>query len=130
MTDDDIPTDAQMLALRDRWEKLRVYGNLARDFSDEEQAHITWALRAAQQCIPFRKSGHTIPGPPSALEKQDAPAPQGPPDKCPHCGANLVGDEIPENRRHMFGGSTHYSRVMAIDDRDRTTHYECPDCGR
>lgn len=52
-------------------------------------------------------------------------------DNCPHCGASLTGDEIPENRREMFGGATHFSRARAIYDRerDRTDHFECPDCG-
>lgn len=49
---------------------------------------------------------------------------------CPHCNANLVGDEIPENRRHNFGGATHGSRIIAVYDqaRDRTAYFKCPDC--
>lgn len=50
--------------------------------------------------------------------------------ECPHCGANLVGAEIPLTHREYFGGKTHGSRLIAIydRDRDRTSHYECPDC--
>lgn len=49
---------------------------------------------------------------------------------CPHCGANLQGDEIPETHRAHFGGRAHYSRIIAIYDPelDQTTHYKCPDC--
>lgn len=52
-------------------------------------------------------------------------------DKCPHCNANLIGDEIPENRREFFGGATHGSRLIAIYNRDtdRTEYFKCPDCG-
>lgn len=53
-------------------------------------------------------------------------------DKCPHCGADLKGDEIPEQHRESFGGYTHFSRRISIYDmdKDRTTHYQCPDCKR
>lgn len=49
---------------------------------------------------------------------------------CPHCGANLVGDEIPEKYREHFGGATHGSRLIAHVDpiRDRCIEWECPDC--
>lgn len=51
-------------------------------------------------------------------------------DKCPHCGASLIGAEIPENRREFFGGATHGSRLIAHVDRDtdNVTYFECPDC--
>ena len=51
-------------------------------------------------------------------------------DKCPLCGANLRGDEIPQEHRQHYGNKTHFSRVFAIYDRgrDRTVEYQCPDC--
>lgn len=51
-------------------------------------------------------------------------------DKCPHCGADFKGAEIPEKDRPMFGNHTHFSRRISIYDmdKDRTTHYQCPDC--
>lgn len=53
-------------------------------------------------------------------------------DHCPHCKTSLIGEPIPEKDRHHFGGSTHFRREIAIYDRDRdeTTHFRCPDCGK
>lgn len=28
--------------------------------------------------------------------------------KCPECGVSWVGDEIPEESRNLYGGSTHF----------------------
>jgi len=52
-------------------------------------------------------------------------------DRCPSCGVDLTGDPIPEESRHFYGSHTHFSRRIGIYDfeRDRTTHWECPDCG-
>lgn len=41
-------------------------------------------------------------------------------DTCPHCGADLRGAEIPEERRQFYGAGatearTHYSRVLGIE---------------
>jgi hypothetical protein len=49
---------------------------------------------------------------------------------CPLCQADLTGAPIPVEDWEDFGG-THFSRAIAIYDqnRDRTTHYRCPDCG-
>lgn len=51
----------------------------------------------------------------------------------PKCTADLSGAEIPADLRNPFYGTTetHYSRVIGIydRDRDRTTHWRCPDCG-
>jgi hypothetical protein len=47
---------------------------------------------------------------------------------CPHCKANLVGDPIPEATRELFGNKTHFHRIIAVVDRDRCIHYQCPDC--
>jgi len=53
------------------------------------------------------------------------------PNKCPACNANLQGEPIPEKSREHFGNATHFSRVIGIYDtrRDRTTDWQCPDCG-
>ena len=49
--------------------------------------------------------------------------------KCPHCGANLIGHEIPEKDRHYFGGATHFNRQIGIEyDNDCIEAWECPDC--
>jgi hypothetical protein len=52
-------------------------------------------------------------------------------ETCPICASDLEGDEIPELERLHFGGKTHFSRKIAIYDRDadRTVAFECPDCG-
>lgn len=49
---------------------------------------------------------------------------------CPHCGADLIGEEIPEKQRQMFGGHTHFNRLIGQydPDRDRVVQWECPDC--
>lgn len=51
---------------------------------------------------------------------------------CPHCGADFTGGPIRETHREHFGGKTHFSRLIAVSDRelDRCTHYQCPDCGK
>jgi rubredoxin len=50
---------------------------------------------------------------------------------CPHCGASLVGQEIPEKYRESFGGATHGSRVIGIEcwGDDYISSWRCPDCG-
>lgn len=52
------------------------------------------------------------------------------PDLCPVCEASWVGDEIPPENRHHYGGLTHFRRWIAIYDwyRDVTVAYACPDC--
>lgn len=52
--------------------------------------------------------------------------------ECPHCKANLVGEEILEAARENYGGHSHFSRLVGIydRDRDRTSHFVCPDCGK
>ena len=54
-----------------------------------------------------------------------------PPTECPQCHADLRGGEIPLCDRAAFGGESRFSRCIAIYDRDkdRTTHWRCPDCG-
>lgn len=55
---------------------------------------------------------------------------------CPACGADLTGAEIPEQHRHMYGGRTHFSRVIGIEysydhsERyDGVSEWNCPECG-
>jgi hypothetical protein len=40
--------------------------------------------------------------------------------ECPNCHANLIGAEIPEKSRELFGNHSHFSRVIGIErDNDR-----------
>lgn len=51
---------------------------------------------------------------------------------CPHCGADLRGKEIPaEYQKPMYGGQTHYSRIIGVQVRgvyDGVLFWKCPDC--
>lgn len=49
---------------------------------------------------------------------------------CPVCKTDLRGAEIAEENRELYGGKTHYSRVIGIYSReqDRTVAWRCPDC--
>ena len=51
-------------------------------------------------------------------------------DNCPNCGTSLLDKPIPEESRHMYGGKTHFRRVIGIYSReqDRTVAWRCPDC--
>lgn len=44
----------------------------------------------------------------------------------------MQGSEIPEEMQHLYGGATHFSRVIGIYsmDEDRTIAWQCPDCGQ
>ncbi len=51
-------------------------------------------------------------------------------DNCPHCGVSLIGDPIPEDRRHHYSG-THWRREIGIEyprKYDGVWEWECPDC--
>lgn len=50
-------------------------------------------------------------------------------ERCPHCGAQLQGDPIPEADRPMFG-ATHFSRRIGLSswEQDRVYAWRCPDC--
>lgn len=52
------------------------------------------------------------------------------PDTCPVCGSSWIGDEIPVESLHHYGGATHYRRCIGIYDiyRDERVAYACPDC--
>jgi len=51
--------------------------------------------------------------------------------RCPECQADWRGHRIPAMWRKMYGGHTHFSRVISISDMnlDRTIAWRCPDCG-
>jgi hypothetical protein len=51
--------------------------------------------------------------------------------ECPHCGANLIGQEIPKESQHHFGGATNFLRLigMEYDGDDCISAWRCPDCG-
>ena len=52
-------------------------------------------------------------------------------EKCPHCGVSLIGNEIPEENRHLFGGATHFYRdilVSVLGVYDGYLFHRCPDC--
>jgi hypothetical protein len=51
------------------------------------------------------------------------------PDECPSCGADFQGEPIPEERRHWYGGATHFRRCVGISDGDSIHTWVCPDCG-
>jgi hypothetical protein len=64
------------------------------------------------------------------------------PDNCPHCGASLLGGEIPEHINQPFqfsdgtwhkpyGDATHWRREIGVEVQggyDGVLYYECPDC--
>lgn len=51
-------------------------------------------------------------------------------ETCPFCGANFQGESIPEEQQEMFGGSTHFSRLIGVSDWDSVYAWQCPDCKR
>lgn len=49
---------------------------------------------------------------------------------CPGCGVSLLGDEIPEHLRDLYGGRTHYWRAIIVKQVSFTALCRCPDCGQ
>lgn len=47
---------------------------------------------------------------------------------CPKCGANWQGGEIPVESRKMYGGASHFSRLIGIVENDMVARWQCPDC--
>lgn len=47
---------------------------------------------------------------------------------CPHCGENLVGNEIEPTRRDFYGNRTHYSKLIGVSNGDSVMFYKCPAC--
>ena len=63
----------------------------------------------------------------------DAERQMGDTDTCPHCDADLRGQEIDPQYRDWYGGETHYSRVIGVEVRglyDGVLYWQCPDCGK
>lgn len=63
-----------------------------------------------------------------------AKEPPEPPDNCPHCGASLIGDPIPEKYRSLgwYGSATHWRREVGFEVPevyDGMLFWACPDCG-
>ncbi|TVY06912.1 hypothetical protein [Paenibacillus cremeus] len=56
--------------------------------------------------------------------------PERPVELCPHCGADLIGDPIPEEKRRHANSPYFIKRRIGLYDLklDRTTHWQCPDC--
>lgn len=51
-------------------------------------------------------------------------------DNCPGCDVSLIGDPIPNDIAHMYGG-THWRRDIMIEVRgvyDGGLYFVCPDC--
>ena len=49
-------------------------------------------------------------------------------ERCPSCGTNWRDKEIPEVDRELYGGKTHFTRVIGISDGDSIYAWRCPDC--
>lgn len=51
-------------------------------------------------------------------------------EACPACGCNWLGDEILEYHRHLYGGASHYHRLIGIETPgyDGVSIWQCPDC--
>lgn len=49
---------------------------------------------------------------------------------CPACEASWIGEEIPPELRHHYGGATHGRRCIGIYDLhlDMRVAIACPDC--
>ena len=52
------------------------------------------------------------------------------PDNCPHCGASLIGDPIPDDIKENYSG-TNWRREIGREDPsvyDGIIEWICPDC--
>lgn len=47
---------------------------------------------------------------------------------CPSCGTSWLDGEIPEKDRELYGGLTHFTRLVGISDGDSVLRWRCPDC--
>ena len=49
---------------------------------------------------------------------------------CPACGASWIGEPIPEEDQHLFGGAKSASRLVGKTDwdLDMVCEWICPDC--
>jgi hypothetical protein len=90
---------------------------------------------AAYLFSPFRPLGtaklpEARPGNPEPLSEPPFAERQSFPAVCPKCGVDLRGAEIPAGQRGVFGGATHFGRVVGIysHEADAAVAWQCPDC--
>ena len=55
-------------------------------------------------------------------------------DVCPHCGASMQGEPIPQDLldRGGYGTATHWQRRIGVEVQgayDGILYWQCPDCG-
>ena len=51
--------------------------------------------------------------------------------QCPECGESWVAEEIQESSRHHYGGETHFSHLIGIEDPEKydgVSYWMCPFC--
>lgn len=55
---------------------------------------------------------------------------------CRDCGSDLRGAPIPEEHQELYGGKTHFSRLIGVEypyghaqRYDGVSEWMCPDCG-
>ena len=52
-------------------------------------------------------------------------------NSCPECDADWTGEPIPEEVQDLFGGKTHFSRLIGIEvtgKYDGVSYWMCPHC--
>ena len=52
----------------------------------------------------------------------------GNPRYCQVCGKSFKGEPINPSHLHLYGGATHYSKVVGVSQGDRVVVWECPFC--
>jgi uncharacterized C2H2 Zn-finger protein len=48
--------------------------------------------------------------------------------KCPQCGADFDGGEIPNEIRHNYSPPYRWNRAILVKMRDGEDYWKCPDC--
>lgn len=48
--------------------------------------------------------------------------------KCPGCGADFDGGEIPENIREHYAPPYRWNRAIIVKVQGGRDHWKCPDC--
>lgn len=52
-------------------------------------------------------------------------------EQCPRCRHSMLGESIPQRNRELYGGKTHFSRVIGVEVPgvyDGVLYWKCPDC--